>query len=892
MRRIHVRIQGGSSEVLDEILIEVSGDNALQSRHRRAGRVDFHLHSYASNVTDYYGANAFSIPESYSDPIETYHKLKSRGMSLVTLTDHNSIEGAKIMLDAGLPDVFISAEMTTTFPEDGCNIHVTAANISEDEFSEIDRLRPNVYEMIAYLDERIASEAEREDARRIAYFMTHPLMSTQNRPYGREGGLSLSHIERALLMFECIEIQNGARSRSCNDLTAALVDSLDKVRLERLANKHGIEPKGDAPWKKAVVGGSDDHSGINPGRTWTEFYYEGTHPSPNDVIDSIRHKESAPAGIHGGPVTLAHALVKLIYDGQHSEQRAPDAAPILMGDSINLLLGFAFERDAAKSAPRLGGLFRVALDRLVAKPIGRFLGRSDTFEEILLGEARSLLTNSAFRTEIAAIELTDDKIFHIIRTLLDRLFIRYTDRLRTQHSGNVVAMIKEAITLVGSNVMVSLPYFVSYAHSSTDKLLDRDVREAFEIQREERLVLVTDTLFDVNGVAITIRKIIREAENRKIDFTVATCLADAEYDAALADPEIADWIDRGRLRIFRSIVHAKLPEYDDLQVRLVSFLEFLRFAQESGFTKMQISTPGPVGVAGLMAAKLLGIETSSTYHTAFPEYVEAYTQDIAMEAMAWKYMIYFYHAVDEVVVPSKFIANLLRQRGLRKRNLLVLDRWVDLDRFSPKHRVPGFWSKYGLEDEDEYVKFIYVGRVGAEKNLEQLADAYRRLHEEFPSARLMVVGDGPYRREMEARLEGLPAIFAGFLDAPDVARALASSDAKVFPSTTDTWGNAPLEAQAAGLPVIVTDKGGPQELMEPDLTGFRVAGGDVDALHRAMRLLMDPELRIQMGVEARGFVEANDIPKPYSAILDADGYRRRRKTDKRMARLRVSSTSA
>src|SRR5262249_51646308 len=96
---------------------------------RRWGRVDFHIHSYASNITDYYASNSLAIPESYSDPLENYRLLKARGMDLVTLTDHNSIDGVRVMLDAGLPDVFISAEMTTTFPEDGCNIHVTAANL-------------------------------------------------------------------------------------------------------------------------------------------------------------------------------------------------------------------------------------------------------------------------------------------------------------------------------------------------------------------------------------------------------------------------------------------------------------------------------------------------------------------------------------------------------------------------------------------------------------------------------------------------------------------------------------------------------------------------------------------------------------------------------------------
>ena len=71
-----------------------------------------------SNVTDYYAANAFAIPESHSEPLKLYPLLTQRGMTLVTLTDHNSIDGVLEMLDAGLTGVFISAEMTTTFPED------------------------------------------------------------------------------------------------------------------------------------------------------------------------------------------------------------------------------------------------------------------------------------------------------------------------------------------------------------------------------------------------------------------------------------------------------------------------------------------------------------------------------------------------------------------------------------------------------------------------------------------------------------------------------------------------------------------------------------------------------------------------------------------------------
>ncbi|MFO0691545.1 MAG: glycosyltransferase [Myxococcota bacterium] len=850
----------------------------------KRGRIDFHLHSYASNVTDYYTSNSLSIPESYSDPIETYHLLKSRGMDLVTLTDHNSIDGVRALLDAGFDDVFVSAEMTTSFPEDGCRIHVTVANVSETEYAEIDRLRPNVYEMVAYLDGLIASESGRVDERRIAYFMTHPLMSTQNRPYGRDGSLSVWHLERAMLLFDCLEVHNGTRAAASNALTRRLLASLDRKKIEELAAKHDLAPKGATPWLKAVVGGSDDHSGINPGRAWTVFRYLGDRPRPNDVVDSIRRRTTSAEGMHGGPVTLAHALVKLVYDSQHSRHRAASAKPIRMSDPVNMLLEFAFGGRTSSTRSKLALRTRVALDAMLG-PIRRSLGRPESFDRIFLDEARGLLSEASFRARIVATESTDDKIFLIISTLLDRLCVRYVTRIRENSSGDLVRTLKEAIALVSSNLLVSLPYFVTHAHHGGDKALTRDVRKAFDLDEAEKLVLVTDTLFDVNGVALTIRKLIRTAEERGVDLTVVTCLSREARDEKVRDPEIADLVTRGKLVVFPAIVSIDLPEYSELQLRLMPFLEFLRFIQERGFTKMQISTPGPVGAMGLLAARLVGIEASSTYHTSFPEYVEEYTKDVSLEALTWKLVILFYHSVDEVVVPSRFIAQLLHKRGLRNRKLLVLDRWVDLNRFHPIHRTPGFWARFGMEREDELVKFVYVGRLGAEKGLDLLAEAFRQLYLETQDVHLAFVGDGPYRATLEGLLDGLPVTFTGFLGGSDLPRALASADVKVFPSTTDTWGNAPLEAQASGIPVIVSDKGGPQELMEPGVTGLRVKGGDAKALLDAMRELLDPARRTRMAREARIFVEANDVKEPYSAILDSTAYRRRRKSEKLLSEL-------
>ena len=125
--------------------------------------------------------------------------------------------------------------------------------------------------------------------------------------------------------------------------------------------------------------------------------------------------------------------------------------------------------------------------------------------------------------------------------------------------------------------------------------------------------------------------------------------------------------------------------------------------------------------------------------------------------------------------------------------------------------------------------------------------------------------------------------FTEYLYGDQLATALASCDVKVFPSTTDTWGNAPLEAQASGLPVIVTDIGGPAELMLDGVTGLMVRGSDVRGLQDAMLSMMEPEARVAMGCAARTYAEANRVDAPFTAVLDSEAYRRQLRKKKRLA---------
>jgi glycosyltransferase involved in cell wall biosynthesis len=126
-------------------------------------------------------------------------------------------------------------------------------------------------------------------------------------------------------------------------------------------------------------------------------------------------------------------------------------------------------------------------------------------------------------------------------------------------------------------------------------------------------------------------------------------------------------------------------------------------------------------------------------------------------------------------------------------------------------------------------------RARDEFNLDTVLDAFIGDEELKSKAALVIVGDGPYLAELRERYAHPGIAFPGFMKGRDLARAYASADAFVFPSTTDTYGNSVLEAQASGLPSLVSDEGGPKEIIAPDRSGFVLPGHDVAAWRKAMR---------------------------------------------------------
>jgi glycosyltransferase involved in cell wall biosynthesis len=356
---------------------------------------------------------------------------------------------------------------------------------------------------------------------------------------------------------------------------------------------------------------------------------------------------------------------------------------------------------------------------------------------------------------------------------------------------------------------------------------------AGSLKRPDRRAWFTDTIDDLNGVSRTIQKYGRLALDTGRELAVVTCQT--------RPLSFQGWVVN-----FTPIKEFPVPNYSSKLLSVPPFLEMLRFVEEQEFSMIYISTPGPVGIAALGISRLLGIPAAGIYHTDYPRHVNHIIQDGKMGELVGTAAAWFHNSVDMVLVPSRFYMNDLEDMGIPRSKMRLFPRGTDRGLFSPSYRSEDFFARFG--GKKGAVRFLYTGRISREKDLNDLADAFLAARESVPEAELYFAGDGPLLGELVSRLSGRGCHFCGELRGEDLSTAYASADIFVFPSTTDTYGNSVLEAQASGLPAIVSDSGGPQEIIVPGETGLVFRSHAPDSMAKAMvTLALDSALRGEMG---------------------------------------------
>ncbi|MEI8233830.1 MAG: glycosyltransferase [Verrucomicrobiota bacterium] len=786
---------------------------------------DLHLHSRSSARSAEWVLRRLDFPDSTSDPLTLYRRLRRAGMQFVTLTDHNSIEGCLAI--AGQPGVFLSEQISSLFPEDRARVELLAWGITEAQHREIQGVRENIYELQRFLA-----------GAGIAHAVAHPL-------YRLDDKLCAANLEKLILLFRHFEGLNGLRHALLSDVTRSLLGRLTPEKIDELANRHGFAPTHAEAWRKVFVGGSDDHGGLFPGSAWTSAPHCET---PQEFLAHVREGRCEPQGQGGTPLALSHGLYNTIYSFLREK--------FFSGDAPNGLLTKVFSRFMEGRDPtefslsdKIGLLAQgIASGKIfeLAKPAHASLWKqlAATFSD---GDFKQLLAR-----QTQGVEEPERRAFLMANLLVSRLAFRFFTKFVQQiSSGNLIEAIQEVSIMAPIFLTVS-PYVYAFHTQSPPRALLREVCERIAgevppLLRNRKRAWFTDTLEDVNGVATTIRKMTAAGIAAGEELVVVTSRAEMHVTGI-------------PIQNFAPIGEFELPEYELQKLSFPPILEMFDYIQREQFSELIISTPGPVGLTALLAAKLLGLRAVGIYHTDFPQYVRILTDDSFLETLTWKYMHGFYSQLDLLYVNSEDYRRAWIDRGVRPEKIAILPRGLDVELFHPGRRNPDFWKRYGRWQQKTVL--LYVGRISKEKDLDVIVAACGRLDAEALPVQMVFVGDGPYLKELRRALP--QACFTGALSGTDLAEAYASADVFLFPSTTDTYGNVVVEAHAAGVPTVVSDTGGPKELVQDGVNGLVTRGLDADDFARAVReLVRDPQRRRRMGEAARTGVQDRDWARAF-----------------------------
>ena len=748
-------------------------------------RVDLHVHSKHSKHPGEWVLQRLGAQESYTDVETVYRTCKARGCAFVTLTDHNTIDGALELAALHPADCFVSTEATAYFPEDGCKIHVLCYGITVAQFHGIQKARENIYNLRDYLKiEGIAC-------------------SVAHGTFDINGRLTVEHLEKLILLFNTFESANGTRGESGNRLWNEVLHSLTPETLNTLAARHAIEPWGEEPWRKGFTGGSDDHAGLFQGETYTLAEAD----SVASLLDAIRGRRTLAGGRLGDHKALAYAIYKIASEYTQAKGGVR-GLPGMLASILFQSEGPAFrERLAIK---RLG-LRRSARDQIMAQFLKRLM-------EVAKGGA------------IRGADWQVEQAYDALATLVDACVRELVLAVQQGLSGGEAPDLFQQIATIIPAAVFSAPFFSTLRLLNKNRSINTELVDRFKLAGagcHVRTLWFSDTVSDLNGVSVTLREVASCAARMNRPLGVVGCLTDAEQALKPA----------GLINL--PCVCSFTPQfYDAHTVRIPSLLRAIDIVAACRPAKIILSTPGPVGLVGLLAARMLGIPCVGVYHTDFTKQAELITGDAGAAGIVESYLRWFYARMDEIRVPTQAYIDKLAERGYPRAQMRMLRRGLDSGFGTVADAALAEARRLWFPAEGPPV-LLYAGRVGREKNLDLLFYVYRELKARRVAFRLVIAGDGPDLAALREQHAGDAGVtFTGRLDREQLKACYVNADLFVFPSTSDTFGMAVLEAQTMGLPALVTDVGGPQEIIRHGKTGYVVPADDPELwIRSAMRII-------------------------------------------------------
>jgi glycosyltransferase involved in cell wall biosynthesis/predicted metal-dependent phosphoesterase TrpH len=755
-------------------------------------RVDMHCHSTASQLSRLGVQRSLGLPECATPPEEVYELAKRRGMDFVTITDHDTVDGCLELADR--PDCFVSEELTARFAGEPQAVHILCYGIDPGDHEWLQAHAGDVGACAAYLHES-----------GIACALAHPFYDVAAPLTGR-------HRRMLAEMLPVWEVRNGSRAPELNMPAVVYVET------------HG----------STGIGGSDDHAGVDIGRTFTETPRAST---PEEFLGRLRAGEAKAGGEQGSAAKWAHAALAL---ATRSLASAPDAdAPVRSYFSPHS--GQNYDR-MGETGPDPATVLKIS-QCVVAQGAAR---EGATAVDIGPDDARALLDawlgsmgielrGRALLEWLQADDFSHADLYRSARRIHDR-------RLRTAVGEGAAAVARGDLPAAIQGLFGALLPAVPYAPPTV--FLGAEKAKLSERAGERpRVALIADGIEAMHGVTHTIEQI-RERGVPGFEIDVIGC-------------------DSGVDRRLPAAASLEVPFYEGMRLGVPGLPDLAEALAGGRYDLVHVTAPGPAGIAATLLSRISGTPLVASYHTELATYAGLRSGDGGLEAISRAALGAFYGAPARVFSPSPAADRSLLGLGADQGRIDRWERGVDVSRFTAEKADPGAYPGE--------IKVLYAGRLTSEKGVDLLAESFLRALRTEPRLHLLLAGGGPEEGELRTRL-GENATFLGWLEGDELARAYASADLFLFCSRTDTYGQVLLEAGASGLPAVAVGEGGPAALIENRHTGI-LCRPDPDHLGGAvLQLASSPGLRRRLGDAAARAARGRSWERALEQL--AIGYRR------------------
>ncbi|WP_136678719.1 glycosyltransferase [Neptunomonas sp. XY-337] len=843
-------------------------------------RVDLHCHDHNSDIPDELWGRLLRLPETWLKTDQLVAALQRNHIDLITVTNHNNARSCWELLDKG-HDILVGAEFTCHFPDSALSIHVLVYGFSPEQEVRLNQLRHNLYQFCGYLHEH-----------QLPAVLPHPLFF-----YTHKSRPSLEILEKFAVLFKRFEVLNGQRGYWQNHLTERWVASLTPEKISDYSKKHGLNPEdfNVNPYEKSLTGGSDDHNGIFAGRTGSLLYVPDLAARRQDTplsalaLDALRAGHTMPYGEVGEEEKLTVTFLDyfaqvathmddpgllrmLLHKGSLQDKVACFAISNAMQElkrhkyTLTFLLTFHDALHGKKPAllANLGVTkeFKPALK--IIKRIAKTQRKEpDEFLNVIrngIPELHNVVSGVLWRRlhqqldQLPAQQIGDMSTNELIQrfelpTHMRTLFGGEPAKTKTQMTQLDLGKLFDSLTFpaLASAVIAGASFAASQVIYSNREFLNELAGELCEGQHSQRILWLTDTFVDKNGVASALNTTLKAIQKHNYPIDILTCHPTLEPQA--------------HLKVMRPVSHFQMRSLGEQTFYLPDLLELQRVFEHNGYDRIICSTEFLMGGLALFLKHAFSVPAHFYMHTDWLEFLSQTTQLAPAEIDRIRRMLRtFYQQFDGIFALNSDHGAWLSgpDMGINSDKIHLTAHWIP----------EAFGETTPFVREGRRPRLLFVGRISEEKGVMDLPLVYHRVKEQTPNIELWITGNGPALENLQAILP--EAHYISWVEYERLPELYKQADLLLLPSRFDTFGCVVLEALSCELPVIAYNCKGPKDIIEHERCGYLVETPEEMAM-RACAYLKDTQLQEAMRTAARARSEAYHVERIMQNLIAATG---------------------